>query len=171
MKLFEIYRNGVFSGTTRAKDATAAVEKYAEWAGCPVSQLSTKAPTYADQAGAFLDALPARVAEINAVARGEPAATIRPFPATPVRPNAAFLLAGAPVVDRKLVDRLEARAKGDAEGAGAPNVTARLLALCPVSIMDAACELDVPYKRMRGHALALINAGRARMLRGKLVKC
>jgi len=46
----------------------------------------------------------------------------------------------------------------------------KLLALCPVSLMDAACELDIPYKSIRGHALGLMGKGKARMFRGRLVK-
>jgi hypothetical protein len=45
----------------------------------------------------------------------------------------------------------------------------RLLALCPISLMDAACELDIPYRSTRGLCLTLIRQGRARWYRKRLV--
>jgi hypothetical protein len=98
------------------------------------------------------------------------------FPATPpsVKPNLAFLAAQAEAdtldIQRAVRAELERRADLEAAAAGAPTTADKLLALCPVSLMDAACELDVPYKSIRGHALTLQRAGRARMLRGKLVR-
>lgn len=51
----------------------------------------------------------------------------------------------------------------------AKTIGERLLALCPVYLMDAACELDVRYASMKGHALQLIRHGKARYFRNRLV--
>lgn len=90
-----------------------------------------------------------------------------------VTPNPAFVRGAAlahNAPDFDYAAEYEARAAAEALEAGAPGVADRLLALCPVSLMDAACELDVPFKSIRGHALGLMRQGRARLLRGKLVK-
>lgn len=51
-----------------------------------------------------------------------------------------------------------------------PRSTAdQLLALCPVTLMDAACELDITYRRVQGHALTLIRQGKARWFRRRLI--
>jgi hypothetical protein len=97
------------------------------------------------------------------------------FPATPpsVKPNAAFVAMAREAdedISRAVAAELERRADLEAEAAGAPTTADKLLALCPVTLMDAACELDVPYKSIRGHALNLQARGLARMLRGKLVR-
>lgn len=59
--------------------------------------------------------------------------------------------------------------EAEAIAAGGPTVAERLLELCPITLMDAACELDVPFKSIRGHALVLMRQGRARMHYRKLV--
>ncbi len=93
-----------------------------------------------------------------------------------VKPNPSFLVVSTPVLDspswvaKTLAERANARELAEWVAAGAPTVAERLLALCPVTLMDAACELDVPYKSIRGHALGLMRQGLARMLRGKLVR-
>lgn len=45
----------------------------------------------------------------------------------------------------------------------------KLERLMPVTDMDAACELEVHWRQIRGAALKLIGAGRARWFRGRLV--
>lgn len=44
----------------------------------------------------------------------------------------------------------------------------KLLALAPVGDVDAAIELGLHWRQVRGHALQLVRAGRARWFRGKL---
>jgi hypothetical protein len=99
-----------------------------------------------------------------------------------IKPNPAFLRGVALAPDapdmaplfkrdkRAPAGWLDAKVEAEAVAAGGPTVAARLLELCPVSLMDAACELDIPFKSIRGHAFGLIKAGRARMRYGKLVK-
>lgn len=99
-----------------------------------------------------------------------------------VRPNPAFLRGVALAPDapdlapiykrdkRAPAGWLDAKVEAEAIAAGAPTIAERLLELCPVSLMDAACELDVPFKVLRGHALGLMRQGRARMHYRKLVR-
>lgn len=51
----------------------------------------------------------------------------------------------------------------------ARTLSERLEALLPISDMDAAIELDVTWRQVRGAALRLLASKRARWLRGKLV--
>jgi hypothetical protein len=49
------------------------------------------------------------------------------------------------------------------------SLTERLLGLLPISEMDAAFELDVSWRQVRGASIRLLQHKRARWLRGKLV--
>lgn len=50
------------------------------------------------------------------------------------------------------------------------SLTEQLWALLPISEMDAACELDVSWRQVRGASIRLLTHKRARWLRGKLVR-
>ena len=60
-------------------------------------------------------------------------------------------------VDLRSVGAIPARSMAD-----------KLFSLCPISMMDAAVELDCSYRKVQGWALVLSNQGRARWLRKKL---
>lgn len=47
-------------------------------------------------------------------------------------------------------------------------IAEKLLALAPVGDVDEAIELGLHWRQVRGHALQLVRAGRARWFRGKL---
>lgn len=49
-----------------------------------------------------------------------------------------------------------------------PTVAEQLLALAPIGDVDAAIELGLHWRQVRGHALQLVRDGRARWFRGKL---
>jgi hypothetical protein len=49
------------------------------------------------------------------------------------------------------------------------SLTERLAALLPVSEMDAAIELDVTWRQVRGASIGLLKTKRARWFRGRLV--
>lgn len=140
MKLFDIHRGGLFVGAIRATSPAAACAEYAEGAKCDAAELTARRAT----------------------------------PAGAVRPRPSFLVLSTPADEptfyRDFVLERERRERLEAEAAGAPTIAEQLLALCPVTLMDAACELDVPYKRLQGYALALMRDRRARLLRGKLVR-
>jgi hypothetical protein len=65
--------------------------------------------------------------------------------------------------------RYFAKSVGTVPAPPALNLSDRLVRLMPVAEIDAAFELDVSWRQVRGASLTLIRRGQARWLRGKLV--
>lgn len=82
--------------------------------------------------------------------------------------DAAALLASARAAGLRVSAQSIGAVPTTAPPAAPPPIAEQLLALAPISDMDAACELGLHWRQVRGHALHLVRAGRARWFRGRL---
>jgi hypothetical protein len=64
---------------------------------------------------------------------------------------------------------VDERSIGATPDVGLPTLPEQLLALAPISMMDAACELDIPYKAVFCGYMTLKRQGYAHIRRGKIV--
>lgn len=85
------------------------------------------------------------------------------------RKSHAFAVIDGIAVGEPQGDRTMVLAAWELVKAPALDDVQRLHQLCPITMMDAACELDTSYRRVQGLALVLMRRGLARWRRGKLV--